>query len=65
MAGLGAGGDPVGGHQRAVQAQESQAGGVRSVENIVQVRRVGGDGVQALVQIAVGGGDADPGVTGQ
>ncbi|WP_175484320.1 hypothetical protein [Modestobacter sp. DSM 44400] len=38
---------------------------MRTVENVMQVWCLRGDGVQPLVQIAVGGGDADPGVAGQ
>src|SRR3954451_13529732 len=50
---LDAGGDPVSGDQRAVQAQEHHAGGAGPVEHVVQVGSVGGDDVEAFVQIPV------------
>ena len=65
VTGLGSRGDPIGGDQRAVQAQVGLAGGVRLGEDMVQVRGVRGDGVQALVQIAIGGGVADGRVGGE
>lgn len=34
-------------------------------QHVVQVRGLGGEHVDALVQIPVGGGDPDPGVAGQ
>jgi hypothetical protein len=63
--GIGAGGDPVGGHQGAVQAQEGHSGVVRSREDLIQVRCVGGDHVQPFVQVLVGGRDAQAGIAGQ
>jgi hypothetical protein len=65
MAALGAGGDPVGGDERAVQAEEGQPGGVGAGQDGLEVGGVGGDHVECLVQIAVGGGDAEPGLAGQ
>jgi hypothetical protein len=62
---LGASGDPVGGHQRAVQAHERQCSGTGAAQDLVEVGCVGGDHVQGLVQISVGGGDADAGLDSQ
>jgi hypothetical protein len=57
--------DPVGGNQRAVQAQEHHPGGAGVGEELAQVRGVRGDDVEAFVQISVAGGDADPGLQRQ
>ena len=65
MAALGAGGHPVGRDQRAVQAEEGQAGSASMGQHGAQGGRVRGDHVERFVQVAVGGGDADPGVCGQ
>lgn len=65
MAALGVGGHPVGRDQRAVQAEEGQAGGARMGQHGAQGGSVRGDHVERFVQVAVGGGDADPGVCGQ
>jgi hypothetical protein len=65
VAALGAGRDPVGGHQRGVQADERQAGGAGSGQHVVQVGCVAGDDVECFVQVAVGGGDAQAGLAGQ
>src|SRR4051794_8682167 len=62
VAGFGAGGDPVGGNQGAVQAQVCRSRGVRRGRDVVQVRGVHGDHLQPFVQVAVGGGVADAGV---
>src|SRR3712207_9590546 len=43
VAGLGAGGHPVGRHQGAVEAEEGQAGGVRAVQHVGQGRSMHGD----------------------
>ena len=62
---FGAGGDPVGGDEGAVQADEGQPGGVGAVQDVVELGRVRGDHVERFVQIAVGGGDAQAGLGGQ
>jgi hypothetical protein len=65
MPAVGAGGDPVGGDERAVQADEGQPGGVCAVQDVVEPGSVRGDHVERFVQIAVGGGDAQAGLGGQ
>ncbi len=55
MAGLGA----VGGHQRGIPAYVGGPGGARGRGDLVEVGGVGGDHVQRLVQVPVGGGVAD------
>jgi hypothetical protein len=65
MTAFGAGGDPVGGDERAVQAHEGQSGGVRAVQNVVELGSVRGDHAERLMQIAVGGGDAEAGLAGE
>jgi hypothetical protein len=62
---LGAGGDPVGRDEGAVQADEGQPGGVGAVQDVVAPGRVRDDHVECFVQIAVGGGDAQAGLAGQ
>jgi hypothetical protein len=65
VAALGVGGHPVGRDERAVQADERQPGGVGPGEHVGQVGGVFGGNVERFVQIAVGGGDAQPGLDGQ
>jgi hypothetical protein len=62
---LDASGDPVGGDQRAVQTQEHHCGTAGVGDDSRQVGGVGGDDVEAFVQVPVGGGDADPGLQRQ
>jgi hypothetical protein len=62
---LDAGGDAVGGDQRAVQTQEHHPAAASVGEDLGQVGGVGGDDLEAFVQVAVGGGDADPGLQRQ
>jgi hypothetical protein len=56
---------PVGGEQRAVQRHVGPAGGLTGLDHLVQVRCLGGEHVDAFVQIAVAGGDRDPGIGGE
>jgi hypothetical protein len=65
LAALGAGGDPVGRNQRAVQAQEGQRAGAGAGQHVGQVGGVRGDHVECLVQVPIGGGDAQLRVGGQ
>jgi hypothetical protein len=65
MAALGAGGDPVGRDERAVQTQEGKGAAAGAGQHVGQGGRVPGDHVERLVQIAVGGGDAQPRLAGQ
>jgi hypothetical protein len=65
MAALGAGGDSVGRDEGAVQAQEGQCAAAGVGQHVGQVGRPPGDHVERLVQIAVGGGNAQPGLAGQ
>jgi hypothetical protein len=62
---FGPGGDPVGRHQGAVQAYEGQLGRASAGQDVVQVEGVRGDHGERLVQLATGGGDADPGLQRQ
>jgi hypothetical protein len=65
MAVLAASVDLVGLDQCAVQVDVRPAFTAGSLEDLVQVRGVAGEHVDALVEVPVGGGDADPGVTGK
>jgi hypothetical protein len=56
---------PVGGDQRAVQRHVGPAGGLAGLKDLMQVRCLGGKHVDAFVQIAVAGGERDPGVGGE
>src|SRR4051794_31034001 len=57
--------DAVGGDQGAVQTEERHSGGVRLVDDLMQVGRVRGDHVQPHVQIPVSGGVADARIAGE
>src|SRR5262249_19165898 len=58
-------GAPVGLDQRAVDVDVAVAGGLRGQQRPVQARGPGGEHVDALVQIVVGGGLDDRVIAGQ
>lgn len=58
-------GDPVAGDEGAVEDHVGVARREARAQDLGQLRRLGGEHVDALVQIPVGGGDRDTGVTGQ
>jgi hypothetical protein len=57
--------DPVRGDEGAVEDHVGVATGVPVGQDLVQVGGLGGEGGDGFVQVAVGGGDADPVVGGQ
>ena len=65
LAPLGAPGDPVGGHQGAVQAQVGQAVGVSTGEQVVELESMVGDHVEAFVEIPVSRRTPEASVDGQ
>lgn len=57
--------DPVGGDQGAVEDYVGVAGGESAAEYVGQLRGLGGEDVDAFVEIAVPGGEGDPCIAGQ
>jgi hypothetical protein len=55
----------IGADERAVQRHVGPARGRTGGKHLVQVRRLGGEHIDALVQIAVAGGQRNPGVGGE
>ena len=59
------GGDAVGADDRAVQVEMGETSSFRVLQHVLEVRRLGCEHLQSLVEAAVGGGEADAVVAGE